>query len=134
MAKPYQPERVKEQFWRRTLRLWQRSGLTIRDFCRQQGLAEPNFYAWRRTLAQREQATGSHRPPDRRAKQATTLGRPSPATSPSRPAAFVPVAVVADRPTTVEVVLGQGRVVRVAAGFDPALLLRVLQVLEGASC
>ncbi len=134
MAKPYQRDRVKEQFWRRTLRLWQRSGLTIRAFCQQQGLAEPNFHAWRRTLAQRDQEAARGPVPDRRAKRATTPAPPASGSWTSRPPAFVPVAVVADRSMTVEVVLGQGRVVRVAAGFDPALLLRVVQVLEGASC
>jgi len=38
----------------RTLRLWQRSGLSVRAFCEQQDLSQPSFYAWRRTLAERD--------------------------------------------------------------------------------
>ena len=44
----------KERFWRRMVRQWRGSGLSIRDFCAERQLAEPNFYAWRRTIAQRE--------------------------------------------------------------------------------
>jgi hypothetical protein len=55
------------------------------------------------------------------------------------PAAFVPVQVVADavpdRASAPEVVLTDGRVVRVAPGFDAATLQRLLSVLEGeGSC
>jgi hypothetical protein len=34
---------------------WRGSGLSIRAFCRAEGIAEPRFYWWRRELAQREQ-------------------------------------------------------------------------------
>ena len=45
----------KERFWRRLLRQWRRSGLTVREFCDQQAVSEPSFYAWRRTIAERDQ-------------------------------------------------------------------------------
>ena len=44
----------KERFWRQTIGRWQKSGLTIRAFCRLHGLAESNFHAWRRTIANRD--------------------------------------------------------------------------------
>ena len=47
-------DRGKERFWRRVVRQWRASGLSIRDFCREEGLPEGNFYAWRRILAQRD--------------------------------------------------------------------------------
>ena len=47
-------ERAKEQWWRRQVRQWRSSGLSVRAFAPQQGLSEPSFYAWRRTLAERE--------------------------------------------------------------------------------
>jgi hypothetical protein len=46
----------KEQFWRRMVEGWRRRGLSVRAFCARNGLAEPTFYAWRRTLAQRDAA------------------------------------------------------------------------------
>jgi hypothetical protein len=52
--------------------------------------------------------------------------------------AFVPVQVVADAVPTqasaLEVVLADGRAVRVAPGFDAATLRRLLAVLEGRPC
>ena len=46
----------KEQFWRRMVRQWRGSGLSVRAFCEEHGLSEPSFYAWRRTLAARDAA------------------------------------------------------------------------------
>ncbi len=46
----------KERFWRRAFKEWRRSGLSVREFCDWQSLAEASFYAWRRELAQRGRA------------------------------------------------------------------------------
>ena len=43
-----------ERFWRGVLRRQARSGLGVRAFCRDAGLSEPSFYAWRRTIRQRD--------------------------------------------------------------------------------
>src|SRR5262245_55434470 len=100
----------KAQQWRRWINEWRRSGLSVQAFCAQRGLARPSFYAWRRTLQQRAAAT----------------------------AAFVPVQVVADavpaQASALEVVLADGRTVRVAPGFDAATLRQLLAVLERRPC
>jgi transposase len=99
-----------EQFWRAMLRRWHSSGLSVRAFCEEHGLAVPAFYAWRRTVAEREPAVG-----------------------------FVPVQVIpepeprvmaAGPPSSLELVLGAGRVLRVAPGFDGPTLKRLLALLE----
>jgi hypothetical protein len=54
MAKQRNGER--EAFWREQVRRQAASRLSVRRFCEEKGLSEPSFYAWRRTLAQREQA------------------------------------------------------------------------------
>lgn len=98
----------KEQHWRRWIDHWQRSGLSVRAFCDCHQLAVPSFYAWRRTLQQRDAA--AH--------------------------AFVPVRVLpdphAERSADFELVLPGGRRLRIPAGFDPAALRQVLAVLEEA--
>jgi|SRR5579862_2649991 hypothetical protein len=111
MAQGRTRDERKEQQWRRWLGEWRSSGLSVRAFCARHGLTEPTFYAWRRVLAQR----------------------------PAARRAFVPVEVVADQPTALasplEVVLGDGRRLRVAPGFDAATLRALLGVLEeGRPC
>jgi transposase-like protein len=97
----------KERQWRRWIAQRQTSGLSVRDFCARHGLATASFYHWRRVL-------------ERRAAE--------------RPA-FVPVQVVADTPpaqaSALELVLADGRAVRIATGFDAPTLRRLLAVLEG---
>ena len=105
----------KERFWRRLLQRWQRSGLSIRAFCRQQGCSEPSFHAWRRTLAQRDRQT------------ATT----------SAPVTFVPLhvqqePVLTDAP--LELLLTNGRRLRIPPGYPATLLAEVLAVLEALPC
>ncbi len=33
-----------QQFWRIAIETWQASGLSIRQFCKNEGLSEPQFY------------------------------------------------------------------------------------------
>jgi hypothetical protein len=83
----------------------------VQAFCARHDLAPARFYHWRRVL-------------ERRAAE--------------EPAAFVPVQVVADavpaQASALEVVLTDGRAVRIAPGFDAATLRRLLAVLEGRPC
>lgn len=47
---------AKERAWRERLRRYVESGLSVRAFCRRESLTEASFYAWRRTLAERDAA------------------------------------------------------------------------------
>src|SRR5258707_15140050 len=98
-------DRHKEQEWRRRLRDWQRSGLSVSAFCRRHGLAEKYLYRWRRILAERD----------------------------AEQAAFVPVRLLTENGSpdgTLELVLASGRRLRVRRGFDAATLRQLLAVLE----
>jgi hypothetical protein len=57
MSTTNQQRSSKERFWRRMVRQWRGSGLSVRDFCAERELAVPSFYAWRRTIAQRDAET-----------------------------------------------------------------------------
>jgi hypothetical protein len=108
MAKGQRDSR-REGFWRGVLAKFSSSDLNIRDFCRQAMITEASFYAWRRTIQQRDAEqkrqpvprTDQVRPPRRRQPQPT----------------FVPLVVRDDQPThtrgdlTIE--LGTGPRVRV---------------------
>ena len=107
----------KEQHWRQLLERWQRSGLSVRAFCRRHRLAKPTLYAWRRTLREGDRPTNGSQGPG-----AVT---------------FLPVHVQNDHtdpPPFLELVLGGGRQLRIPRGFDPAALRTLLAVLEGPSC
>ena len=49
----------KESYWRRQLEGQVVSGLSIRQYCRDQQVSEPSFYVWRRELAKRDQETAT---------------------------------------------------------------------------
>ncbi len=49
---------AKERSWRRLIQQWRHSGMTIRDFCVEHEVSEPSFFAWRRTIADRDRQSG----------------------------------------------------------------------------
>lgn len=65
-------EHGKEAVWQQRLRRYQRSGLTVVEFCNSEGVSVPSFYQWRKRLAPA---------PPRKAQtpafQQLTLGAPS---------------------------------------------------------
>ena len=52
----------KEAFWRFAIEEHPGSGLTARAYCRQEGLSESSFYAWRKLIKKRdaEKTNASH--------------------------------------------------------------------------
>lgn len=113
------PEPGKEKFWRRTLRDFAGSEQSVRAFCRQRQLSEPSFYAWRRTLAQREAATRAPRTP-----------------APAAPA-FVPIRLTGtDTPTAdaapMEIVLPGGHCIRLRPPVDRSALIDIVAALRTA--
>jgi len=103
----------KERQWRRWIEEQQSSGLGVRAFCSRRGLAEPNFYQWRKLLSERER--------EARSTSAASL--------------FVPVELAdTTADNRIEIVLTGGQRMHVPAGFDGATLARIVAVLEGRSC
>ena len=88
-----QRDLAKERRWRRIVRRWRSSGLSIREFCDWQELSEPLFYAWRRELSKRDREAAAAAS----SNGAATVGRSKRNGSTRAPVpAFVPVRVVAD--------------------------------------
>ena len=109
----------KERVWRGEIEGQARSGLSVRAYCRTHRLQETTFYFWRRELARRP------------------------------PAAFVPVTVASETAGPggatgpppegglggrIEIVVGNGRRVRVTGPVDRQALADVLAVVEGRPC
>jgi hypothetical protein len=92
------------------------SGQSVAAFARRQGLTPWRLYDWQRRLRQDETSVGPSFLPVR--------------IVPSRGTVAGPV----DAASGIEIVLGGGRRIRVGATFDPAVLTRVLAVLEHGPC
>jgi hypothetical protein len=111
MADVVQSGSGREPYWRLVLARWKQSGLSVRTFWRAEGLNQGTFCWWQRELNRRD--------------------RPKPA--------FLPVRIVPERAESpsgsIEVVLANGRSVRVGTGFDSQTLVCVVELLEGGrSC
>jgi transposase-like protein len=51
MDEPSKSRRVEtREFWEAAIRPWAESGLSVREFCSREGLAQHTFYSWRREL------------------------------------------------------------------------------------
>ncbi len=48
------------EFWNEAVRLWADCGLSVRDFCRREGLNEHSFYSWRRRFVPNESVLDSN--------------------------------------------------------------------------
>jgi len=128
----------KESFWRRTIRRQSGSGLSVRGWCRDQGVSEACFHWWRRELARRDAEPGpacvaadrrtrSGRPADRGAGVSGVTDR----VGQRGPALFLPVHVsgAAAEGSRIEIVLPDGHRVRVQGPVDRQALTDVLAVL-----
>ena len=104
----------------------------MRAYCRQAGIEESAFYWWRRELARGSRQGEIFANHD--AVHPGHPGRPATGKSPRIAAGFLPVQVTADhRPEGGrggELLLADGRVLRIQLGFDRQTLLDVLGVLE----
>jgi hypothetical protein len=145
---------AKEQYWRRVIRRLEASGLGVRRFCEQEGLAERRLHWWRRTLRQRDQEraggparggmdkSARHKPgrPARgkagsakaaKAVRGTRSGPVGRRGERGAKPAFVPVELALSVAGPIEVVHPRGHVVRIPAVFDAAALGRVLAAIDG---
>jgi hypothetical protein len=104
----------KERYWRRVIGEAARSGISIRRFCQERKLRESQFYWWQRELEKRRQA---------RALKAT------------KDAGQATFALVSEEggeigSAGIELVLRDGRRLRIGKGVDEKTLRTVVGVLE----
>ena len=102
----------KQRYWRRTIGEAARSGMSIREFCRQRQVKESQFYWWQRQL----KADGQER-----TMAPGGVGR----------ASFALVSEEAGSlPAGLELVLRDGRRLRISKGVEEESLRAVLAALE----
>ena len=112
MAQVAARDEQKEAAWRQRLSRHAESGQPVRAWCREHGVTETAFYWWRKELARRD--------------------------AESRNTAFVPVRVTEaparDDEAQIEIVLIDGRRVRVTGAVNGPMLAAVLDALERRAC
>lgn len=105
--------RDREQRWRGHLKAWGRSGWSQAEYCRRRGLAAADFSWWKGELTRRDAAAR------RKAGRVST-------------ARFVPVQVIAGNggSAACEVILRNGRRMRVGAACEPGWIAKLATALE----
>ena len=97
------PDAAKQAHWLELIRRWQRSQITVREFCRRHQVSEASFFSWRRVLRERG-----------------LLVEPMASKLPIDAPAFVKLSTLRGESTVspIEVVLNHQRLLRVRPGFD----------------
>ena len=113
MSKDSSTETDQRQFWQMAMEAWQASGLSVRQFCKQEGLSEPSFYVWRKRLA----------------ASVNDQSDPSPDCPPSP---FIQVSLPEGSAWGMEFVLSSGHTLRIPAGVDRQTLTAVFSALGEA--
>lgn len=117
--------------WAQHIGKWSKSSLSQAEYCRQHSLDQATFSSWKRRLGLFRAGVGQRGPGGGQGQQAAGVGV---ATS------FLPLRVAEARSDTgailAEVILLNGRVLRVGRGSDPAAVGRLAAALErdGAAC
>ena len=114
-----QRDLAKESRWRARLGRHATSGLSVREFCQRERVAESAFYFWRRVIAERDDAKAAPA-----ARIASAAGRTLPA--------FVP-AVVTGLPSgggSLAIELAGGRVLRLPEAISAARLAELVHAIE----
>lgn len=102
-AKPANP---KADEWADRIAAQQRGGMSVKQFCREQGLTEYSFYAWRKRL--QEQGSVRFALVERNSRRQERTAEP-----------------------VLELVLGTGERLRIGTGVDIATFRAVLDVPRG---
>ena len=128
-----QKESIRNQqaFWEMVLETWRGSGLSVRQFCQQEGLAKGSFYRWRRKLGGVDES-GGNAPANSRcltAMKSPTVESGCHGDVASWSAGFIEVSPTGPS-SPLELVLRSGHRLKIAAGADTALLHRVLMALQ----
>jgi hypothetical protein len=93
----------KDDQWRERIAERERSGLSVKQFCKERGVSEYSFYTWRKRLARKE---------------------------PVRFALVDREAAGQEPATALEVVLRSGERLRIGSGVDAGTLRTVLEALR----
>jgi transposase-like protein len=112
MSKAKKTDTDQRQFWQMVLETFKTSGLSVRQFCKQEGLSEPSFYSWRKRLSVPQKS--------------------GPAKEPTPSDSFIQVSVPAAKPGALELILASGHKLHIPSDIDPVFLTGVLSAVKQA--
>ena len=101
------PTNPKADEWAERIAEQQRSGMSVKQFCKEQGLTEYSFYAWRKRLQERSEGPVRFALVEKRARRQERTAE-----------------------AVLELMLATGERLRIGAGVDTATLRAVLDVLR----
>jgi transposase-like protein len=112
--------------WRKRWERFESSSLTVAEFCRREGVSQPNFYQWRKRLGRERGPAAPLRVP-----KAGVPARPRTAASGGQ-AGFVELALAC--PGVVELELPNGVRVRVPADREAVVVVAIRTASELMNC
>lgn len=112
MSKAKKADTDQRQFWQMVLETFKSSGLSVRQFCQQEGLSEPSFYSWRKRLS--------------------TPQKPDPGKGSPQPDSFIQISMPTAKSGVLELILASGHTLRIPSDIDPAFLTGVLSSVKQA--
>ena len=116
MNKAKGSEEDQRKFWQMAIETWQASGLSVRQFCKQEGLSEPSFYSRRKKLAKVAEPEADNR--------AINSAEP-----------FIQVSLPQEKSSCVELMFSSGHTLRINSGIDDKTLTLVLSAIcEAGLC
>jgi len=117
------------RYWADQLAGWKRSGLSQAEFCRQKGIKPWTFNWWKRQLLARQQSKGGKRSSSPRRRSSKLPSKQARGSANS----FVEVKMTDGALSTgYEVVLSNGRVIRLGQAFNAEAVTRLIAAVEGA--
>ena len=112
MSKVEKSNTDQQQFWLMVLETFKSSGLSVRQFCQQEGLSEPSFYSWRKRLTEARK---------------TDVNR-----SESQQETFIQVSMPSTESGCLELVLASGHTLRIPLNTDSTFLTGVFSAMKQA--
>jgi transposase len=100
----------RRQFWQATIKTWQNSGMSVREFCKTKALKESTFYSWRNKLTNTRLKANKQ-----------TAKKPPP---------FVKVTLPGNEHCLLELELSDGSTLRIRSASDNKTLSNILSALQ----
>ena len=114
MSKAKKADTDQRQFWQMVLETYKSSGLSVRQFCLQEGFSEASFYYWRKRLRTLQKSDIKKEPPQ------------------SQRDSFIQVSMLPAKFGVLELVLSSGHTLRIPSDIDHEFLSGVLSIVKQA--